>query len=125
MKVIKMKNYQLQKNYETEQYPYIVYSVSYISPIEELPDIAEELKNHFQGKVLFDLLLSNGVSSNRFLEAEFDGSAFNYSSFKSLSNVNDLVKKGSSIFYQSNVEFLENSVLPNAHQFLVKKGKLI
>ncbi|MDD0822344.1 type II toxin-antitoxin system RnlB family antitoxin [Bacillus cereus] len=120
-----MKNYQLQKSCEIEQYPYIVYSVSYISPIEELPDIAEELKNHFQGKVLFDLLLSNGISSNRFLEAEFDGVTFNYSSFKSLSNVNELIKKGSSMFYQSNIEFLENSVLPNAHQFLVKKGKLI
>ncbi|MGG0569098.1 type II toxin-antitoxin system RnlB family antitoxin [Priestia megaterium] len=122
-----MKNYEIQELNVIEGYSHVIYSTSHVNPVKELKEIAEDLKSHFEvkGKVLFDLLLSNGVSSNRFLEAEFDGLAFNRSSFKSLNDVNQLIKKESSEFYQKNLDFVENSVLPNVHQFLIKKGKLI
>lgn len=122
-----MKNYEIQKLNTIEDYSYVIYSTSHVNPVKELKNIAEDLKSHFKvkGKVLFDLLLSNGVSSNRFMEAEFDGIAFNRTSFKTLQSVNKVIKEESSEFYQKNLEFVENSVLPNAHQFLIKKGKLI
>lgn len=120
-----MKNYEIQKLNNDFEYPYVIYSTSYINPIEDLNNIEEDLKWNFKGKVIFDLLLSNGVSSNRFIEAEFDGDKFNYNSFKSLKDVDTLVVQKSSDFYQRNLSLLKNSVLPKSHQFLIEKGKLI
>lgn len=119
-----MKNYEIQKlNYD--DYPYVVYSTSYVNPIEDIGYIEEELKLLFKGKVIFDLLLSNGISSNRFVEAEFDGDKFKYTSFKALNNVDTGIVKESSDFYRKHSALLENSVLPNAHQFLIKKGRIL
>jgi hypothetical protein len=122
--VIVMKNYEIHKN-KIGDYPFVIFSTSYVSPIENIMDIEQELGFHFKGKVLFDLLLSNGVSSNRFVEADYDGEKFDYSSFKTLNQVGLEIKKESSEFYRTHTEFLTNSILPNAHQFLIKKGKLI
>jgi Antitoxin to bacterial toxin RNase LS or RnlA len=47
----------------------VVFSTSYINPISYLPTIEEDLgKMASSGKVIFDLLLSNGHSFNRFVE---------------------------------------------------------
>jgi len=119
-----MKSYKIHKKNNVEEYPFVIFSTSYVSPIEGIMDIEEELKYLFKGKVLFDLLLSNGMSSNRFVEALFDGERFDYSSFKSLNNVDAELKQESTIFYQNNSELLENSILPNAFQYLIAKGKV-
>ncbi|WP_171051004.1 type II toxin-antitoxin system RnlB family antitoxin [Bacillus sp. BHET2] len=118
-----MKNYEIHKDYEVEGYPCVVFSTSFISPIEELEDIEGELNAQFQGKVLFDLLLSNGVSSNRFLEAEFNGNTFDYTSFKPL-NVDVKLKIKVLEFYKKHVNYLENSILPRSYQYLLKQGKV-
>ncbi|MEK5428290.1 type II toxin-antitoxin system RnlB family antitoxin [Cytobacillus sp. FSL R7-0680] len=118
-----MKNYEIHKL--NNEYPYIVFSTSYINPLEEIEDIEKELNSQFQGKVLFDLLLSNGLTSNRFLEAEFDGRKFQYSSIKPVMNLDDLIKNESIHFYRENHDLLQNSVLPNAHKFLIKRGRLM
>lgn len=120
-----MKNYEIQKVDNPEGYPFVVFSTSYVSPIEGISEIEGELENNFRGKVLFDLLLSNGLSSNRFLEADFDGKHFDYTSFKTLLEVNIEVRKELTEFYQKNVEYLKNSVLPNAHQYLIRNGKIL
>ncbi|MFJ5717291.1 type II toxin-antitoxin system RnlB family antitoxin [Neobacillus sp. NPDC093127] len=118
-----MKNYEIQKlNYD--DYPFVIYSTSYVNPIEDIDHIEEELKLLFKGKVIFDLLLSNGASSNRFVEAEFDGDKFNYNSFKALPEIDNCIAKLSSDFYRRHSDLLENSILPNAHQFLIKKGRM-
>lgn len=118
-----MKNYEIHKL--NDEYPYIVFSTSYINPLEEIEEIEKELECEFQGKVLFDLLLSNGLTSNRFLEAEFDGVKFRYTTIKSVSNLDNLIKKESIHFYLENIDLLQNSVLPSAHKFLIKQGRLI
>lgn len=120
-----MKNYQIQKVENIANYPFVVYSTSYVSPIEAITDIEHELQSQFRGKILFDLLLSNGVSSNRFIEANFDGDHFDYSSFKSLILVDGEIKKKLIEFYKKNTVLLENSVLPNAYQYLIKNGKVL
>ncbi|MGZ0086851.1 type II toxin-antitoxin system RnlB family antitoxin [Caldibacillus thermoamylovorans] len=118
-----MKNYEIQELHNYQMYPFVVFSTSYVNPLEDIESIQEELKNRFKGKVLFDLLLSNGNSSNRYLEAEFNGFQFVPSSFKVLEKVDAFIKETTSMFYQNHPDYLANSVLPNAHQFLIKKGK--
>ncbi|WP_208402057.1 type II toxin-antitoxin system RnlB family antitoxin [Halalkalibacterium halodurans] len=118
-----MKNYEIYKL--NNEYPYIVFSTSYINPLEDIEKIEEEMESEFRGKVLFDLLLSNGLTSNRFLEAEFDGGKFQYTSIKPVGNLDNLIKKESITFYRENIDLLQNSVLPNAHKFLIKKGLLV
>ncbi|MEH2449699.1 MAG: type II toxin-antitoxin system RnlB family antitoxin [Nostoc sp.] len=49
----------------------IIFCTTYINPISYLPIIEQELsKINFNGKIIFDLLLSNGYSSNRFVKAD-------------------------------------------------------
>lgn len=118
-----MKNYEIQELHNYQMYPFVVFSTSYVNPLEDIECIQEELKNRFKGKVLFDLLLSNGNSSNRYLEAEFNGFQFVPSSFKVLEKVDAFIKEITGMFYQNHPDYLSNSVLPNAHQFLIKRGK--
>lgn len=118
-----MKNYEIQK-VDYQEYPYVIFSTSYVNPIEDIDDIEEELKPLFKGKVVFDLLLSNGLTSNRFVEAEFDGTRFNHASFKALKDVNDLIIREATNFYSIHSELLKNGILSNAHQFLIKKGRM-
>jgi len=62
---------------EKTPYPYIVFAMSYISPLEHIKEIEEELKEKgFVGKVLFDLLVCEGWGCGRYLEGVFDGNTF-------------------------------------------------
>ncbi len=117
-----MKTYEIQKLHNPS-YPYIVLSTSYINPLEEISSIEDSLKDSYKVRVIFDLLLSNGLSSDRFLEAEFDGSKFRYSSFKTIDLLDTPIKKQINSFYQSNLEYLDSSVLTNVHKFLIKQGQ--
>ncbi|WP_354691790.1 type II toxin-antitoxin system RnlB family antitoxin [Phytobacter sp. RSE-02] len=61
----------------------IVVATSYNNPLSCLNSIAKSLHaKKFKGKVIFDLLCSNGLESNRFMSVFFDGSNFNHTSFK-------------------------------------------
>lgn len=120
-----MKSYEIKKLHNSDFYPYVIYSTSYINPLEEIEGIQDELNNQFEGTVLFDLLLSNGVSSNRFVEAEFDGQSFIYNSFRIPSTIDDFIKEISVEFYKKHPEYLKSSILPKTQRFLVRKGKLI
>jgi Antitoxin to bacterial toxin RNase LS or RnlA len=47
----------------------VVFSTTYVNPISYLPTIEEDLcEMDSSGKIIFDLLLSNGHSFNRFVE---------------------------------------------------------
>ncbi|WP_179863436.1 MULTISPECIES: type II toxin-antitoxin system RnlB family antitoxin [Bacillus] len=120
-----MKSYEIQKVHNSQAYSYVVYSTSYINPLDEIDYIQQEFGNQFEGKVLFDLLLSNGISPNRFLEVEFDGYQFVDSSFRALENVDVLIRETSGTFYRNRPDYLANSILPNAQQFLITKGKVL
>lgn len=106
-----------------EDATYIVWSVSYVSPTEHLDEIARTLADcAYSGRVIFDLLLANGQTSNRFVSARFDGRDFDRASFAILSHELDTLKKVSLGFYHSHPELLENSVLPRAAQFLIRRN---
>jgi Antitoxin to bacterial toxin RNase LS or RnlA len=115
-----MKNYHIQE-VNLNEYKYIVFSCSYVNPTEELNQIEQELHGYC-GKVLFDLLLSNGFNSNRYVEAIYNGKEF--VSFKVIENIDPQIKEISGHFYRSHLEYLDNSVLSNAQKFLIKRRKI-
>ncbi|MFA4132530.1 MULTISPECIES: type II toxin-antitoxin system RnlB family antitoxin [unclassified Brevibacillus] len=119
-----MKTYEIQKLHDPD-YSYLILSTSYVSPIDDLDCIEDHFRTNYTGKVIFDLLLTNGNVKNRFIEAFFDGIRFDSSSFKIFDRVGSEIKDVSSKFYMNHKEYLSNSVLPRAHQFLVAKGKVL
>ncbi len=62
---------------KVSRYPIVVYSTSCDSPMNHLPELENDLKEMgVKGEVLFDLLLSNGNTSDRFYKAVFNGFEF-------------------------------------------------
>lgn len=116
-----MQNYELQK-LNSSIYSYLILSKNYINPLEEIKDIELSLKGNNQIKIMFDLLLSNGNTSNRFIEATYDGE--NLKDFKLCEDVDNSIRSLSKRFYISNINLLENSVLNKSQQTLIKQGKL-
>ena len=101
-------------------YKYVVLATSYINPIDELENIEEELKaKEYSGKVLFDLLLCNGMNSSRFVEIKFDGECFDLSSSTIIKNPNKSIKEGIHQYLKDKPVLLENSVLPKAQCYII------
>jgi hypothetical protein len=109
-----------------QKYPYVVVATSYVNPVDELYNIENELKyENFRGMIVFDLLLCNGITENRYIEVFFDGFAFDISKYKVLKDIDCDVKKLIYSFYLSNKSMLEYSNLPKAQRFLLEKGVLM
>lgn len=102
----------------------IIYSLSYDSPMNYLDSIEQELAVHgIKGKVCFDLLLSNGNTTDRFYCAFFDGSKLSSNTLRKESDIPNEIYERSLVFYSDNEECLANSVLNKAQRFLIKKKK--
>jgi hypothetical protein len=121
-----MKNQYQLTAFNGEPYQYVSFSVDYSRPEEYLSDVAKELaRKKFEGYVLFDLLLCNGLNSQRYVKSYFDGNTFQRDSFVTLSDkeLDDSVKQFTFKFYSSKNELLENNnMLSKAQKFLVRKG---
>ena len=124
--MVNLVTFELQKINQPSVYSFLILSTSYFNPLDDLGQLEEELRvslgDNFLGKILFDLLLSNGNSSNRFIEATFNGKAFDYSSFKIPSNVDLKIKKLSSSYYSNNELFNNSAIVSDSFKFLLKKG---
>ncbi|ELR8674036.1 type II toxin-antitoxin system RnlB family antitoxin [Vibrio vulnificus] len=87
----------------------VVSSVSYESPLHELPQLSKDIESiNFHGEVVFDLLCVNGISRNRFVSMFFD-SSFDRRSKKPLTS--DEIVTAQSEFYKKHPDFLYSSVL--------------
>lgn len=116
-----MKNFIIEKIKNQEQY--IILSTSYISPLDDIQILQDELKKlTYTGKIIIDLLLCNGLSSNRYIEAFFNGEILDVSSVKVVDNVSTIVKETSKLFYKDNKSILERSILPKAHCYIIENG---
>lgn len=108
-----MKNYSIDFH-QYDKYAAIIYASSYISPFDSLYEITNDIKLKIEnaGYILFDLLLTNGDSFNRFAEAYYDGYEIRESSIKviSLKVPDDL--KYINAHYFGRAKELNNSVLP-------------
>lgn len=107
------------------KYKLIIFSTDYISPIDYLSEIEDYLKTkNYLGEIIFDLLLVNGNSENRFIEAFFNGEKFNRKSFMIANKLSNEIKNVTTEFYFNNLSIVENSRLSNPIKFLIKKKKL-
>lgn len=59
----------------TDRETVVVYATSCSNPLSDMEQLSNELSHTIQGScnILFDLLLSNGDSYNRFVMCKFDG----------------------------------------------------
>lgn len=104
------------------EYKLLVLSVSYISPFDEIEELENDLREmNFKGIVLFDLILCNGVSPNRFIKSYFDGNSFYSNTFEIVNNIKDDVKLISSNFYKNNSDLIDKGVLSKPYSLLLKK----
>jgi hypothetical protein len=100
--------YQIQKVGEIA----LVFCTGYENPISKLQKIERDLSN-FTGKVIFDLLLCNGNSSNRFAEAQISQGKVNRGSMKIVGRLDldqstvERIEK----FYQGNGKLIEESLI--------------
>ncbi|BBD68174.1 antitoxin RnlB [Nostoc commune NIES-4072] len=99
----------------------IIFCTTYKNPISYLPSIEQELsKINFSGKIIFDLLLSNGYSSNRFVEADVFEAQINRRSMKVIdfSKLDDFLIEKTHEFYKSHPYLLEtNSILLDEEKY--------
>jgi len=109
-----------------KSYTYIVFSLSYMNPIDQKEEIEEDLKKRgVKGKIIFDLLLSHGNNPDRFYEASFDGEKIDEDSLKAAKSISKTIKRLSTSFYREQNQYLEGSILSTVQKFLVKRGRLI
>ena len=101
-------------------YKYVVLATSYENPIDELENIEDEIEaKEYSGKVLFDLLLCNGMNSSRFVEIKFNGECFDLSSSITIKNPNNSIKEDIHQYFKDKPALLENSVLPEAQRYIM------
>jgi len=101
----------------------VIYSLGFDSPMNHLCSIENELQNYGRsGKVIFDLLLSNGNTTDRFYSALFDGEKLIENSMKKVKDPPPKIQRESLAFYHNKQEYLSNSVLNKAQRFLIKKN---
>ncbi|MEZ9043202.1 MULTISPECIES: type II toxin-antitoxin system RnlB family antitoxin [unclassified Vibrio] len=104
-------------NYKVEhsKFGIVISSVSYESPLHDLPEIELCLNfKHYVGEVVFDLLCSNGDELNRFVTMSFDGSSFNRRTLSVLSNPPEELLTFQNLFYSQNKTHVSNSVLSSS-----------
>jgi hypothetical protein len=105
------------------EYKYVVLATSYENPVDELDEIEYDLASKkYSGMVLFDLLLCNGMNSNRYIEMTFDGEHFDIFTSKVLKNPSEITEKFINQYLKSKPLLIQNSVLPNAQRYLLQRG---
>lgn len=109
-------------NLEEKDYK-VVLSTSYVSPLSEMVSISNKLDAmKYKGDVIFDLLLSNGFATNRFIKMNFDGEKLIYQTTEVLEKPSSDVLAEIYDFYAAHPEYIEKSSLPDAHRYLLKNN---
>ncbi|MCL1039231.1 type II toxin-antitoxin system RnlB family antitoxin [Shewanella submarina] len=106
------------------KYTYVSMSTDFCRPDDYISELENELQTlEYEGKVVFDLLLSNGLKEDRYFSAEFDGRRFVVSSFRTMTSICSEISSMSSAFYRDNYNLVsKNAILSKPQKFLVKKG---
>lgn len=96
---------------------YIVLATSYENPIDYLDEIEHELiikeSNGYEGRILFDLTLCNGINESRYCDMLFYKNRFIYSDNRVIwgNNLDSIFKKYSNNYFKSHLEILDKGVL--------------
>jgi hypothetical protein len=90
----------------------VIFSTTYVNPISYLPAIEKDLgKMDLSGKIIFDLLLSNGYSFNRFVEVAVCKGKVDRRSMKvvDFSNLDETIISFTDNFYKLHPSLVENN----------------
>lgn len=95
------------------KYKLVVYATSYVNPIDDAMSIESQIAKDLPegGHILFDMLLSNGDTFNRFAEAYFDGHSIQRNSMKVVSIRKPAYIRRLNAHYKGRPVELNNSVL--------------
>lgn len=93
------------------------------NPFDHIKSVESHLrKKNVQGKVVFDLLLSNGTRSNRYFWAFFDGAHFNVADIHKLTPESSVLNEYSAAVMKDHFEDIDSVLLTNAMRFAIKRG---
>lgn len=118
----------MQNNYaiqpvKTLNFSYMVFSLSYQSPLDEHQKLEIDLKNRtFAGPILFDMLICFGDSFNRFICINFNGEKFDFESLKIVDPISAEIKIISSDFYNKNFELINPYTLSRQQLYKIHHG---
>lgn len=112
-----MNNLEIEK-LNNSKYEYLVLFTSYADSLADISEIVKYLqkKNCVSGELLFDLLLVNGNSFNRFVEAYYDGRSLNPDTYNIVENIDSTIKNRTKLIIKRNMKYLSNSVLTNSEK---------
>lgn len=103
-----------------------IVATSYVSPLSEISFIGHELKSiGYKGEVIFDLVLSNGFSSNRFLKANFDGENIDVNKIEVLPALKCDVLDELHTFFYEHPQYVNASSLPEPQKYILLNKVLV
>lgn len=108
-----MLSYTIDTNLQTDKYGAVIYALSYTNPLHDINNISSSLrkKKTTPSYILFDLLLSNGVNFNRFVEGYFDGQIISFDSLNIVELDDRYQVERINAYYQKNPSILNGGVL--------------
>ena len=110
---------------DNDEYDVIIFSEEQRHPLSNLEEIEKELMklNLKNNKVLFDIILCRGNTSDRFIEFKIDSNMLVKSSMSILKiGKKNNIRKLSTNILNSNKEMLENSILTSIQKKMILKG---
>ena len=110
---------------DSDEYDVIIFSEEQRHPLSNLEEIELELMklNLKNNKVLFDMILCRGNTSDRFIEFKIDGNKLIKSSMSILEiGKKHNIRKLSANILNDNKEMLENSILTSIQKKMILKG---
>ena len=119
-----MPNYKIVE-INNENYKAIIFAQSYETPLLYLDEISSELKEHGMSNcnIVFDMLLSSGNTSQRYVEAMFDGEQFIKTTIKHIPiDKKNTLRTISLNFFKSNSSILQSSILNSLQIKMINKG---
>lgn len=121
-----MENYVLKK-VNQDNIEYLVFGTSVESPLFCIAEIAKNIREKKEVKVLFDQLLQTGNAENRFLMIELKNGTFELSSATCINPriISDEIKKQITEFLRQNPQILKYSILLNDQKKIIERGGII
>jgi hypothetical protein len=122
-----MKRYDLVE-IQSDDYQYFIFSTCAETPFASLNEITTELQEHREAgiKVIFDMLMNLGNSSDRYVEAYFNGTDFEKESFNNVKvNKSSTLREISCFYYRSHPQILNKSILNSMQKNMISKGLAI
>lgn len=117
-----MKQYVVCPSPNANKYSAVVIATGTTRPHEEMERVAAELrKRGIRGRVVFDLLTTNGTRKRRFFAVEFDGREFPTLRFEKVDGDDDL-RHNSARFFVEHLDELDTALLSPAMRYAVSHG---